>query len=219
MRRKRRIAKSPGARRLKHSTDSRLDAGWLSDLRGPYGLCQSDECGGRGLAPDDDGLWPFATVEKWARDNLSLNRSQDVAGVWEAREKTYRPADVATPGDGTGCHGSVFRLGHYIEDYAYLGRCGQGFLGAGILILDELKRALVCDAREFPQGTYAYFTTIDAGGRTGLSLQHGPALSWLSERAGWSNGIHEAVVTNLWRIADAPVKMAMEGSRGQGPRR
>jgi hypothetical protein len=56
----------------------------------------------------------------------------------------------------------VYPLGHYIEDYTYLGDCGKT-LGKDF-DLDELNGRW-CVTPEFPNGTYAYFTTIDARGQ------------------------------------------------------
>jgi hypothetical protein len=55
-----------------------------------------------------------------------------------------------------------YPLGHYLEDYAYLGDCGKT-LGKDF-DLDELNGRW-CVTPEFPNGTYAYFTTIDANGQ------------------------------------------------------
>jgi hypothetical protein len=54
-----------------------------------------------------------------------------------------------------------YPLGHYIEDYAYLADIGKT-VGKDF-DLDELNGRW-CVTPEFPQGTYAYFTTIDANG-------------------------------------------------------
>jgi hypothetical protein len=80
--------------------------------------------------------------------------------AWDARE-LERSAQLAD--DETGPDVSQrYPLGHYIEDYAYLGDLGKT-QGADF-DLDELNGRW-CVTPEYPQGTYAYFTTIDAGGK------------------------------------------------------
>ncbi|MFL2859514.1 MAG: YHYH protein [Pontiellaceae bacterium] len=54
-----------------------------------------------------------------------------------------------------------FPLGHYIEDYEFLGDIG--FIQGEDFDLDE-HNGRFCITPEFPQGTYAYFTTIEANG-------------------------------------------------------
>jgi hypothetical protein len=55
-----------------------------------------------------------------------------------------------------------YPLGHYLEDYAYLGDLGR--TQGKDFDLDE-SNGRWCVTPEFPRGTYAYFTTIDASGR------------------------------------------------------
>jgi hypothetical protein len=97
-----------------------------------------------------------------------------------------------------------YPLGRYIEDYAYLGDLGKA-LGKDF-DLDELNGRW-CVTPEFPQGTYAYFTTIDANGKPVYPYNMGRRYH------GYPNGrlvrgIHEPVTTNFLAHAAAPVKMA-----------
>lgn len=55
-----------------------------------------------------------------------------------------------------------YPLGHYLEDYAYLGDLGK--TQGKDFDLDE-SNGRWCVTPEFPRGIYAYFTTIDANGR------------------------------------------------------
>lgn len=57
--------------------------------------------------------------------------------------------------------GAGFLLGHYIEDYDYLGDLGQ--VQGTHFDLNE-QNARFCVTPEFPSGTWAYFTPIDATG-------------------------------------------------------
>jgi hypothetical protein len=54
---------------------------------------------------------------------------------------------------------ATYALGHYLEDYDYLGDPGAG----GGNDLDRYN-CRYCKTPEFPNGTYAYFSTLDAAG-------------------------------------------------------
>jgi hypothetical protein len=56
---------------------------------------------------------------------------------------------------------AAYAMGHYLEDYDYLG--DLGYPQGGIYDLDKYN-GRQCVTPEFPQGTYAYFSTIDAAG-------------------------------------------------------
>jgi len=80
--------------------------------------------------------------------------------AWAARESD-RSATLAD--DETGPDVSArYPLGHFVQDYAYRGDLGQ--TPGQDFDLDE-NNGRWCVTPEFPQGTYAYFTTIDAGGQ------------------------------------------------------
>ena len=80
--------------------------------------------------------------------------------AWDAREqdRTNKLQNFETGPDVS----ERYPLGHYIEDYAYLGDVGKK-LGKDF-DLDELNGRW-CVTPEYPRGTYAYFTTIDASGK------------------------------------------------------
>lgn len=92
-------------------------------------------------------------------DNLAVGGRKTLP-AWEAREQN-RPAILRENETGPAVNG-MYPLGHYIEDYAYLGDCGKT-LGKDF-DLDELNGRW-CVTPEFPNGNYAYFTAIDADGR------------------------------------------------------
>jgi hypothetical protein len=60
---------------------------------------------------------------------------------------------------------ATYAIGHYLEDYDYLGDLGQtqGPPGTGTFDLNEWN-VRYCVTPEFPTGTWAYFTTINADG-------------------------------------------------------
>ncbi len=56
---------------------------------------------------------------------------------------------------------TAYVLGHYLEDYEYLGDLGQA---PGTSYDLDLYNGRFCVTPEFPQGTYAYFLTIEPDG-------------------------------------------------------
>jgi hypothetical protein len=123
-------------------------------------------------------------------DNLATTGRKTLP-AWEAREQN-RSAALQTSEAGPNVSES-FPLGHYLEDYAYLGDGGK-ILGKDF-DLDELNGRW-CVTPEFPQGTFAYFTTIDAAGQPVYPYNMGRRYH------GYPNGrlvtaIHEPVTTNF----------------------
>jgi hypothetical protein len=92
-------------------------------------------------------------------DNLSETGRRSLP-AWDARDLD-RSAELQDYEIGPDVS-NRYPLGHYLEDYAYLGDLGKT-LGKDF-DLDE-SNGRWCVTPEFPQGTYAYFTTIDANGR------------------------------------------------------
>ena len=132
--------------------------GWMQDgfpIYGPYGFANPTNPAS-GVRRMRSG---FAVRDgRDGTDNLAANGRKTLP-VWEAREynRAARLPDSETGPDV----GERYPLGHYIEDYAYLGDCGKTF--GQDFDLDELNGRW-CVTPEFPQGTYAYFTAIDADG-------------------------------------------------------
>lgn len=79
--------------------------------------------------------------------------------AWAARIQN-RSATLAANQYGPNA-GANYLLGHYIEDYDYLG--DLGFTQGTHFDLNE-QNARFCVTPEFPAGTHAYFTTINADG-------------------------------------------------------
>jgi arylsulfatase A-like enzyme len=100
---------------------------------------------------------------------------------WAARVQN-RSATLAThqygPNVGTG-----FLIGHYIEDFDYLGDIG--FTLGTQFDLNE-QNARFCVTPEFPLGTWAYFTTINA--------DNTPAFPYTTGRAFYGNPTGAAVI-------------------------
>jgi hypothetical protein len=110
---------------------------------------------------------------------------------WEAREQN-RSVTLNNFETGPDVN-ELYPLGHYLEDYAYLGDLGET-LGRDF-DLDELNGRW-CVTPEYPHGTYAYFTTIDVNGRPVYPYNMGRRFH------GYPNGrlvagIHEPVTINF----------------------
>jgi hypothetical protein len=173
--------------------------GWMQDgypLYGPIGFSDPTNPAS-GLRRMVSGF--VLRAGKSGADNLAQT-GRHTWPAWAARE-TRRSAQLKTSETGPEVSAS-YPLGHYIEDYAYLGDCGKSL--GGDFDLDELNGRW-CVTPEFPQGTYAYFTTIDAEGKpvypyTMGRRYHGHANGQLVR------GIFEPVTTNF--VAH-PAKEAM----------
>jgi len=144
-----------GAAPVKHSPI----LGWMHDgypVYGPYGYSNPTDPAS-GVRRMVSGF-TLRNGENGADDLSQSGRTSLPA--WEAREHNR---STALQSFETGPNVSpMYPLGHYLEDYAYLGDCGR-VLGKDF-DLDELNGRW-CVTPEFPNGTFAYFTTIDAGGR------------------------------------------------------
>ena len=126
--------------------------------------------------------------------------------AWEAREQNrfVKLQDFQTGPNVS----DEYPLGHYIEDYAYLGDCGKT-LGKDF-DLDELNGRW-CVTPEFPNGTFAYFTTIDASGWPVYPYNMGRRFYGYPTGC-LVAGIHEPVTTNFIAHPVSPAKTAANKS-------
>ena len=179
--------------------------GWMQDgypLYGPYGYASATNAAS-GLRRMVSGF-VMRNGENGA-DNLAKTGRRTLP-AWVAREENR---SERLPGNETGPNvGEAYPLGHYLEDYAFRGDLGQA-LGKDF-DLDELNGRW-CVTPEFPGGTYAYFTTIDAAGRPVYPYNMGRRYH------GYPNGrlvagIHEPVTTNFTAHANAGIKTAMNAA-------
>jgi hypothetical protein len=131
---------------------------WLHDgypVYGPYGYANPTNAAS-GLRRMISGYVP-RNGQNGADDLTQTGRRRLPA--WAARESD-RSATLAD--DETGPNVSPrYPVGHFVQDYAYRGDLGQ--TQGQDFDLDE-NNGRWCVTPEFPQGTYAYFTTIDATG-------------------------------------------------------
>jgi hypothetical protein len=79
--------------------------------------------------------------------------------AWAARAQN-RSAALASNQQGPAVN-ATYVLGHYLEDYDYLGELGRT---QGVDFDLDLHNGRFCVTPEFPQGTYAYFLTIETDG-------------------------------------------------------
>ena len=171
---------------LKHSPI----LGWTDDgypVYGPYGYANptNPASGVRRMVSG----FVLRNSENGA-DNLAQT-GRNKLPVWDARE-LGRSTMLQSYEIGPNVS-DRYPIGHYIEDYAYLGDLGK--TQGKDFDLDE-SNGRWCVTPEFPNGTYAYFTTIDANGH--------PAYPYIMGRNFHGNpvgrivrGIYESVMTNF----------------------
>ncbi len=131
---------------------------WLADglpVYGPYGYAapMDQQSGLRRMTPGyvkRDGANGTTNLATTGRTTLP---------AWAARVQNRSatlPANVSGPAVGT-----AFPLGNYLEDYDYLGDLGKTY-GADFDLNEYNVR--FCVTPEFPNGTWAYFLTIEVNG-------------------------------------------------------
>jgi hypothetical protein len=177
--------------------------GWMQDglpLYGPYGFSNPTNANS-GLRRMISGF--VLRDGKNGADNLALI-SRHILPVWAARE-AQSSTNLASNESGPNVS-ELFPLGRYIEDYAYLGDLGKTF--GKDFDLDELNGRW-CVTPEFPNGTFAYFTTIDANGAPIYPYNmgrryHGKPVGRLVR------GVYEPVATNFVAHPIAPIKTASD---------
>jgi hypothetical protein len=176
--------------------------GWMQDgypLYGPYGFSNPTNPAS-GLQRMASGF-ALRNGENGTDDLAQSGRT--TLPAWTVREQPFNAAQ-------TGPAVSQYRpLGYYIEDYAYLGDCGKIF--GKDFDLDELNGRW-CVTPEFPQGTYAYFTTIEADGKPIYPYNMG------RRYRGVPNGqlvrrIGEPVTTNFVNTANKKLTAAVEPAK------
>ena len=177
---------------LKHSPI----LGWMHDgypLYGPYGYSNPTNPAS-GVRRMISGF-TLRNGENGADDLAQTGRT--TLPEWEAREH-HRSVTLQSFETGPNVS-QTYPIGHYIEDYAYLVDCGK--TPGKDFDLDELNGRW-CVTPEFPNGTYAYFTTIDANGQPLYPYNmgrryHGNPVGRLI------NAISEPVTTNFINVANA----------------
>ncbi|MES2695387.1 MAG: YHYH protein [Verrucomicrobiota bacterium] len=133
--------------------------GWVADgypIYGPYGYASplDPASGVRRMNPGyvkRDGTNGTTNLTATGRTTLP---------AWAMRALNRSSATLPTNLTGPAV-GTAQILGHYLEDYDYLGELGKT-QGADFDL--DLHNGRFCVTPEFPEGTYAYFLTIEADG-------------------------------------------------------
>ena len=173
---------------------------WLSDgypLYGPYGY--SD--------PND----PSSTVIRMrtgyqkrdgsnGTDNLA-STGRTTLPAWAATSQG-RSADL--PSSLYGPSTTSIALGHYIEDYDHLG--SHGFTQGKDYDLD-IHNGRFCVTPEFPEGTYAYFVTIEADGNPKYPYNLGRTFYGNPTGGAVNGGISEQVTVEFRGGADSELSV------------
>ena len=149
--------------------------GWLSDglpLYGPYGYSNPTNAasGVRRMISGyvlRDGSYDNTNFNVTGRTTLPA-WAELVENKINLTSSQFGPATTYT--SGSGINALTYGLGHYAEDYDYLGDLGfaQGVTNTigGYTAFYDLNKynARYCVTPEYPNGTWAYFVTIKADG-------------------------------------------------------
>jgi len=142
--------------------------GWVNDglpLYGPYGY--SDPTNATSAVRRMISGYVLRDGSYGTADLANTNIGRHSLPFWaqQAQNKTTLSTNQYGPNVST-----TYELGHYAEDYDYLGDLGytQGSNSTahGVTILFDLNKynARYCVTPEYPNGTWAYFATITANG-------------------------------------------------------
>ena len=128
--------------------------------------------------------------------------------AWAARQygrSTGLPQSQVGPDINT-----TYPLGHYLEDYDYLGDLGKTF--GKEFDLDECNGRW-CVTPEFPNGTYAYFTTIKSDSTPAYPYNMGRHYHG-NPGGRIVNAVAEAVTTNFMNAAAFSANPKPTGASG-----
>jgi hypothetical protein len=117
----------------------------------------------------------FATPANYASQTLS-NGDYVLASA-----TLYGPTTNYTT---TGPQGATYSLGRYIGDYDYLGDRGKT---QGVHFDLDVYNGRTCVTPEFPEGTYAYFVTIDSSGNPAFPYMLGK--QYCGTKTGTTTGV------------------------------
>ncbi|MDB6058700.1 MAG: hypothetical protein JWO95_2544 [Verrucomicrobiales bacterium] len=174
--------------------------GWIQDgypIYGPYGYssASNSSSGIRRMVPGyvkRDGTSGSVNLTTTGRVTFP---------TWRAREGN-RSATLSASEYGPAVS-TTYPIGHYEEDYEYLGDLGKVL--AVDFDLDEYNGRW-CVTPEFPNGTYAYFAAIDASGTPVYPYNTGRQYYGVNGGALVSS-ITENVVTNFDGGPNAPLTL------------
>ncbi|MGI9243189.1 MAG: sulfatase-like hydrolase/transferase [Verrucomicrobiales bacterium] len=134
--------------------------GWVRDgypIYGPYGYSDPND-------PDSPVALMRSGYQKRSiteRRTLPAHAARDQGYTSAGDTAEYSLPETLFGPVVTAGAGSQYELGHYLEDYEYLGDLGQVH-GADFDL--DLHNGRFCVTPEFPTGTYAYFVSIEEDG-------------------------------------------------------
>lgn len=175
--------------------------GWMQDgfpLYGPYGYSNATNAasGVRRMISGyvlRNGMHGTINLFKTGRHSLP---------AWGGR--AYNRSTTLSPGQYGPSVSAAYPIGHYLEDYDYLG--DDGGLTGSDFDLDEFNGRW-CVTPDFPSGTYAYFSTINSDGNPAYPYNMG-RLYYGNPSGSLVASINEAVTTNFLGGADAALQLS-----------
>ena len=181
--------------------------GWVKDgypIYGPYGY-SSPSNSSSGIRRMTTGY----VLRNGQNGTVNLATTGRVTlPAWAARGRV-RSATLAANEYGPGVTG-IYTVGRYHEDYEYLGDVGQT---QGVSFdLDE-HNGRFCVTPEFPNGTYAYFMTINSSGTPVYPYNIGRVF-YGTTSGGSVTSITETVTTNFVGGPNVPVNVARPSVSG-----
>lgn len=123
--------------------------GWVSDgypVYGPYGYTD----------PNDPTSEVRRMISGFRKRNITQRQTLPANAARDQNRSETLPANLYGPNVS-----AAFPVGHYLEDYEYLG--DLGFTQGVDFDLNE-HNVRFCVTPEFPEGTYAYFVCIEEDG-------------------------------------------------------
>ncbi len=127
--------------------------------------------------------------------------------LWAQRIQSKTTLTAAQYGPAIG---ATFLLGHYIEDFDYLGDISGKTLGVDFDLNEQNVR--YCKTPEYPNGTWAYFTPINANGTPQFPYTTGR--QYYGSPTGGASTISETVTTQFLGGANTPIAINTPGVSG-----
>ncbi len=179
--------------------------GWVSDgfpIYGPYGYSNATNPAS-GIRRMLSGY--VLRNGQNRTDNLTVTGRNGIP-AWAGRlynVATNQPGPVVS---------STYPLGRYMEDNAYMG--DLGYVQGVDFDLDEFN-GRYCVTPEFPNGTYAYFVSIQSNGTPAFPYNIGRAF-YGQPTGGSVSSITETVTTNLIAGPDTAIQLQNPKVNGTG---
>ena len=162
---------------------------WAQDgfpVYGPYGYASANDAGS-GLRRMQSGFVPRDGANGTTNLNVTGRRTLAAwSAAWQGRSATLTTTQYGPNVSAT------YVLGHYLEDYDYLG--DLGFVQGTNFDLDRYN-GRTCVTPEFPAGTYAYFSTLNADGSPAFPYNIGR--QFYGSPTGGTSTITETVITHF----------------------